>query len=127
MEDLEFEQLLIEKRHKEIKKSLDTIAIAIDQWNDNGITEAFEEYATTIRNVIKNLGTQLQSETTVDIHQTEVVEALKKMEQSLLIDQKNLLLLIRQLLVMMQEKKTWQFKLNRSANGSIDNVIVKQI
>lgn len=46
--DIEFNELLADKRHKELKKSLEGIAVSLNQKKDNGIKEALEKQASAI-------------------------------------------------------------------------------
>ena len=80
-EEQEFQELLQDKRHKEIIKSLSTIAMALnsDKKSDDEIVKAIKGQGENVNNLIKSIQNIPKSQAPiVNINQKEISDSLNK-------------------------------------------------
>ncbi len=80
-EEQEFQELLQDKRHKEIIKSLSTIAMALnsDEKSDDEIVKAIKGQGENVNNLIKSIQNIPKSQAPiVNINQKEISDSLNK-------------------------------------------------
>lgn len=80
IDDIEFDDLLAEKRHRELTSSLKGIATLLNKPNDNSISEALNKNAEATRGLIqavKDIPKPEKPEVNVEISQQEIVTSLK--------------------------------------------------
>ena len=126
-EDIVFESALAERRHKELKNSLNGVISAINSKSDNSIKEAIDKQTIAINgfvNALNNLPKPEKSEVKVETNQDKVVKSVSDMCNSILIGLNDL----KEAVSAPQEKKEFEFKVTRGRYSDlIETVTAKQI
>ena len=88
VEDIEFDELMAEKRHKELSGLLKEVKKLLDKPTDNSTSEAIEKLATNLSKLLseqKSLPITVNSpDVNVEINQEKVVNSLGKLSENLL-------------------------------------------
>lgn len=88
VEDIEFDELMAEKRHKELSGLLKDVKKLLDKPTDNSTSEAIEKLATNLSKLLseqKSLPITVNSpDVNVEINQEKVVNSLGKLSENLL-------------------------------------------
>lgn len=80
IDDIEFDELLADKRHRELSGALKGIATLLSKPNDTGISEALNKNAEATKGLIqavKDIPKPEKPEVNVEISQQEIVTSLK--------------------------------------------------
>jgi len=89
VEDIEFDELMAEKRHKELKGILTAVKLLLDKPTDNSTAAAIEKHIRALNDLVKVLGEQKQVEISspsvnVEVNQEKVVNSLSELSRDLL-------------------------------------------
>jgi len=131
-EDIEFEQALQDKRHKELKSTLKEIGKAISEKSDNSeLLAAVNEQTKAIYSFLecmKNMPNDQKNDIKVETNQDKVVNSVQEMALSILNGLNELKNTLPISNIEKNEPKEWEFKVERNKwSDLIEKVIAKQI
>ena len=121
MEDVEFEKLLEDRRHEELKNALIDISTILENKNDMGIIDAIEKQVSAFLSAIKKLPAP---EVNVEVNQKEISTSVAKMSAEIV----KSLIDLKQEIEVLNSPKEWEFRVRRDdSTHSITSVIAKQL
>lgn len=94
VEDIEFEIRLAEKRHNELKNSLNAISNALSKDNDDKIVIAIEKQTNSINQLstlISKLPTPEKPEVSIEVNQDKVISSLNGIAEKIIKSNSDLL------------------------------------
>lgn len=122
LEDEEFEQLIADRRHKELLSAINKLLSAINVKEDStAVTKELQKQSQAIRefsDTIKNLKQPI-----VNVNQEPVISAIKNLSIAV----KTELDLIKQSLGKEKEEKEWEFDIKRDFTGNITKVTATEL
>lgn len=115
--DREFDQLLAEKRHKELTAALDKLVSAINKKKDDKVVEAIDRQVSALRDFLKQMKDE---EKPMEMNHDDVVGCVEKLGQDILGGLTELKETIT------QKSKDWTFTVSRDNMGYIESITAKQ-
>jgi hypothetical protein len=124
--DIEFEQLLQDKRHKELLGTLKGIAslLSKDNSNDSGIISAIEKQSGKIEKFVQVIKELPQPKVNVEVNNDNVQTSITEMANSILGSLNEIKKVLQQ--PEKEIKKEWTFDITRNVNGFINSITAKQ-
>lgn len=119
IDDIEFEILLADKRHKELKSLLGQIIKAYSESNKSDILTALQNQVLAIKEFAGAIKAIPAPITNVELNQNKIADAIDRMETKFATELGNIK-------KEMEVKHEWQFTLTRNG-GFIETVKAKQI
>jgi hypothetical protein len=130
IDDAEFDSLVEEARHKEVISALRKIVVVLSE--DKGIADAVDKNTKEIGIFVEKIKALKPPEVNVEVNQDNILALADTLSKSL-DKQKSYLVGIKEAidrqndyLEMLSRPKEMDFKIERSYNGFIDSVTVKQ-
>lgn len=121
-DDIKFEQLLNEKRHKELINSLTIIVSELKkEKKDGAVIAAIEKQSQAINKfveVIRAIPVPATPEVNVEVNQAEIVSSIERMGKLILQELRDL----KTILGIEIKPSEWEFKVNRNSAGYIESV-----
>ena len=115
-EEIEFERLLQDKRHKELKKALLSISVILEKSSSNNtVAQSISKQSEVISNFLSLLPAELS--------QKEVSESMGKVGENILSG----LTQLKTEIEILNKPKQWEFTVHRERNNLIDTITAKQI
>ena len=126
-EDIKFEKLLADKRHKELANGLKAITASLTQTNNKVIADAITKQGNQVEGFAKGISEianaiKLLPAPKVEVSLTELTASIKKMSEDILKCQNEIL----DELKLLNIQKEWDFKVVRNY-GNIEKVIATQV
>lgn len=109
IEEKEFEDLLADKRHKEISGTLKSIALALAKNNTDPIAVAIEKQGKAIEGFVKVVTNLPKPDVSVNVEQDELISSITEMGSVILKG-------LSDLKKAVEEKKEWVFQVNYKDN-----------
>lgn len=124
-----FEALLADKRHKELKGALGEIAMSLNKDKNKDVVAAIAQQTHAINSFIelakkeeKKEATEEKQEVKYELNQKEVVSSVSEMGAAI----QQGLEAIKAILEKPEEKKEWEFKVNRGHGNLIESITAIQ-
>ena len=118
-DDKEFEALLADKRHKELKSALNNIAVAMGNKKDDGLKEVLKAHSDNISALVNSISNLPKPEVTVNANNENVATAIKNLELKIdtLIDE------TKNLIAVISLPKESKIAFNRTYGGYLESPI----
>lgn len=82
-DDIEFESLLSDKRHKELKNALKSILVAVSKSDDSGIKEALLKHSDEIKSLGINISKSISNIPKTENNNDEVIKSVTSLENKI--------------------------------------------
>lgn len=117
IEDIKWETLLADKRHKELLSQLKLIGQTLSQKKDDYIVEAIEKQSGVVSMFMQTLQMLSRPEVNVQFEEERMVQAMTKISDNLIILKQSII----------EHKREWTFTVKRNREGYIETVNATQI
>lgn len=124
-EDVDFETLLADKRHKELLTALKGILTSVDQKKDSEVGNAIKRQELVINKFIEEVSRI--SQRPISLNNKEVVTSIKTMEENVLKIGVTILEELKALKEQLARPRETEFKYKRNFGGYLDTVVAKEI
>jgi gamma-glutamylcysteine synthetase len=124
LEDIKFEKLLAEKRHKELATALKAITTTLNNKTEDNVSLAIETQTVAIKGFAEAIKSLPEPKVNVNMSNDAMEESIKKLGQDILKSLEG----VKELLIAYNQPKEWEFNVKRGQYSQmIEKITAKEV